>query len=78
MKQRDTISEEREQRHLQAESVKLLLILTSAKLSYAVAKAMQRGQVNGEVEECIKQYEDAITEFKRFERELVVKQTLEN
>ena len=49
------------------------LLLATAKLSYATAMALKRGQVNGEMENAIKLYNAAEEEFKDFERDLLVK-----
>ena len=43
----------------------------TAKLSYAIAMAWKRGTPNGEVEDGIEQYKEAMTAFKKFERKLV-------
>ena len=45
------------------------LQMATAKLSYAVAMAVKRGTPNGEIEEGIKAYKDALEEFQKFERE---------
>lgn len=74
---RDEAAVNREKNRLKAERVRISLLVASAKLSYATAIAMKRGHANGEVEDGIKQYEEAIKEFKRFERELVARQSLE-
>lgn len=52
---------------------KLLLDLqmATAKLAYAVAMALKRGTPNGEVEEGVKAYEEAVEEFREFEREQI-------
>ena len=69
--------EERAERHAQErreEARKEIdLLLATAKLSYATAMALKRGQVNGEMENAIKLYNAAEEEFKDFERELLVK-----
>lgn len=55
-----------------SEQVQLDLLLATAKLSYAVAMAMKNGHPNGEVEEGVEQYKNAMRSFKKFERELIV------
>lgn len=55
-----------------SEQVQLDLMLATAKLSYAVAMAMKNGHPNGEVEEGVEQYKNAMRSFKKFERELIV------
>ena len=57
--------------------MQLALLVATAKLSYAVAMAWKRGEPNGEVEDGIEQYREAMTAFKRFERKLVAKSGME-
>lgn len=73
--QRDDDAKEREELRIEGENVRLNLLLSANKLSYAVAMAIKRGTPNGEVEEGIEQYKTAMEEFKRFERKLVTKTT---
>lgn len=77
-KKRERAAAEREAERLQAEQVRISLLMASAKLSYATAVAMKRGHANGEVEDGIKQYQEAITQFKQFERKLVARKVLED
>ena len=49
----------------------LNLTFAAAQLSYAVAMALKRGSVNGEVEEGIETYEKALKEYRLFEREQI-------
>ena len=70
---RDEAALEREEQRCESERVKLALLVATAKLSYAVAMAWKRGEPNGEVEDGIEQYREAMTAFKRFERKLVAK-----
>lgn len=72
---RDAESKERDELRLEGENVRLNLLLSANKLSYAVAMAIKRGEPNGEVEEGIEQYKKAMEEFKTFERKLVTKTT---
>lgn len=72
---RDDDAKEREELRIEGENVRLNLLLSANKLSYAVAMAIKRGTPNGEVEEGIEQYKTAMEEFKRFERKLVTKTT---
>lgn len=72
---RDEYAKEREELRIEGENVRLNLLLSANKLSYAVAMAIKRGTPNGEVEEGIEQYKTAMEEFKRFERKLVTKTT---
>ncbi len=68
---RDRQVREAEQRRRLSERIQISLLLAVSKLAYAVAMAYKRGQPNGEMEEALEQYREAITEFKKFERELV-------
>ena len=74
---RDERDREREQRRIEAENVQVSLLVATAKLSYALAMAAKRGTPNGEVEEGIRQYQEAMRDFKRFERHLVAKSGVE-
>ena len=49
----------------------LNLTFAAAQLAYAVAMALKRNSVNGEVEEGIASYEKALAEYREFEREQV-------
>ena len=75
-KKRDKIAEKKELYQLESERIRITLLVTTAKLSYATAMAMKRGHTNGEVEEAVKQYQEAMKDFKQFERELVAKQII--
>lgn len=70
-KKRDAVTREREEARLEAENVQVSLLVASAKLSYALAMAVKRGAPNGEVEDGVEQYKEAMTAFKRLERKLV-------
>ena len=72
-KKRDADARERETARLEAESVQVSLLVASAKLSYALAMAVKRGAPNGEVEDGVEQYREAMKAFKKFERHLVAK-----
>lgn len=61
----------RESLRAEGESLQVSLLVSTAKLSYAVAMAVKRGAANGEVEDGIAQYQEAMREFKKFERKLV-------
>lgn len=54
-----------------SERLQVVLLLSTAKLSYAVAIALKNGGMNGEVDDAINQYKEAMKEFKKFERKLV-------
>ena len=74
---RDEAAREREAQRSESEGVQLAMLVATAKLSYAVAMAWKRGEPNGEVEDGIEQYREAMTAFKRFERKLVAKSGME-
>ena len=61
----------REALRAEGEAVQVSLLVSTAKLSYALAMASVNGSVNGEVEDGINQYREAMKAFKRFERKLV-------
>jgi len=65
----DAGKSERERLHVKSEGVKLSLLLAGAKLSYATAMAIKRGTFNGEMEDALPQYEEALDKFREFERE---------
>lgn len=71
LKKRDAASREREAARLDAENVQVSLLVAAAKLSYALAVAVKRGEPNGEVEDGIEQYKEAMRAFKKLERHLV-------
>ena len=72
-RKREDASKERELQRSESETVQVALLVAAAKLSYAVAMAIKRGSPNGEVEEGIEQYKEAMAAFKKFERRLVAK-----
>lgn len=72
-KKRDAAAREREAARLEAENVQVSLLVASAKLSYALAMAVKRGAPNGEVEDGIAQYREAMKAFKKLERHLVAR-----
>ena len=49
------------------------LQMATAKLSYAVAVALKRGEANGEVEKGVESYEKALEKFQEFERKQLSK-----
>ena len=55
----------------------LSLLLATAKLSYASAIAIRDHKTNGEMADGVKQYQEAMHEFKKYERELVVDKSYE-
>ena len=76
-KKRDAATREREAARLEAENVQVSLLVASAKLSYALAMAAKRGAPNGEVEDGVEQYREAMRAFKRLERKLVARNNSE-
>ena len=76
-KKRDAATREREAARLEAENVQVSLLVASAKLSYALAMAVKRGAPNGEVEDGVEQYREAMKAFKRLERKLVAQNNSE-
>ena len=68
---RDDHAEEKDRQRLKSEKVRISLLVAAAKLSYAVAMAKKRGYPNGEIEAGIEQYQEAMKEFKEFERQLL-------
>lgn len=63
--------------HIKSELLRTDLLVATASLSYAVAMAIKRGTPNGEIEEGIKHYDRAMDRFRKFEREQLVKNTLD-
>jgi|GEM_PF-873318 len=54
------------------------LQIANAKLSYAVARAVQRGEPNGEIEEGIEAYVHAKEQWETFAREQMTERIFEN
>lgn len=75
---RDKKEEESNNERLKGERVKLNLLVASAQLSYATTMALRRGSTNGEVEPAIEQYNKAMEEFRKYEREQLVRCTFDN
>ena len=67
------MDEKEENRNL-GELVKLDLIVASASLAYATAMAIKRGRANGEMDSAIEDYEKAMTQFRQYEREKMIKE----
>ena len=72
-KRRDEQAQEQQKMKEDREHLEINLLVASAKLSYAVAVAVKRGKPNGEIEEGIEQYNKAMEEFRKFEREQISK-----
>ena len=68
--------EKEEKRHALREKESLLQLkmeLANGKMSYAVAMALKRGEANGEVEEGISAYNEALAAYNNFVNEQHVK-----
>lgn len=72
-KQRDQEQLRREQARVKSERLRISLLVSTARLSYAVAMAWKRGKPNGEVEVGVAAYDRAMEEFREYERELMAK-----
>lgn len=72
---RDDHAEEKDRKRLESEKVRISLLVAAAKLSYAVAMAKKRGYPNGEIEAGIEQYQEAMKEFKEFERQILAEKS---
>ena len=72
-KEREDRERDEERSRQKVAALNLSLLLASAKLSFAVAMAVQRGKPNGEIEEGVAQYNDALERFREFEREQITK-----
>ena len=57
----------------ESEMMRIDLEVATAQLSYAVAIAVKRGSVNGEMEAAITVYERAMEKFRKFERKQMAK-----
>lgn len=68
---RDRGQEERDKARKRESLLNLNLTFAAAQLAYAVAMALKRNSVNGEVEEGIASYEKALAAYREFEREQV-------
>lgn len=74
-KKRDDERRESEKERIKSETLRISLLLATAQLSYASAMAIKRGSPNGEMETAFGQYNEAMQEFRQFEREQLVKTT---
>ena len=74
---RNQAEDAREKNAMQKEVLQLDLLVATGQLTYAVAMAMKRGTVNGEMEEGIAQYNKAMGKFRRFEREELARYQLD-
>ena len=74
-KLREAAADEDPKQRLRSEKVRISLLVAAAKLSYAVAMAVKRGSPNGEIEQGVAQYQEAMREFRQFERELLAEKS---
>lgn len=74
-KLREAAAEADRKQRLRSEKVRISLLVAAAKLSYAVAMAVKRGSPNGEIEQGVAQYQEAMREFRQFERELLAEKS---
>ena len=70
-KRRDKKEETRIQTRRREIRLMIDLQIATAKLAYATAEAIKRGKANGEVEEGIGAYKEALEEFREFERDQI-------
>lgn len=76
-KRRDERNRSRELQRIESEKLRISLLVATAQLSFAVAMAVKRGAPNGEIEAGIEQYNKAMNQFRAFEREQLVKNSLD-
>lgn len=76
-KRRDKQTNDRAEARKRESLLSLDLQVANAKLSFAVAKAVQRGEPNGEIEEGIAAYETAMTRWDTFTREQMAERIFE-
>lgn len=77
-RKRDELAELERAQRKRSEQVRISLLVASAKLSYAVAMAVKRGSPNGEIEQGVAQYQEAMKEFREFERELLAEKSADS
>lgn len=68
-KNRDARDDKRERDRLKSEQLRIDMLMATCKLSYAVAMAVKRCKPNGEIEDGVEEYKNALDAFKQFERE---------
>lgn len=72
-KGKDSEREKAEKDRLKSETLRISLLLATARLSYASAMAFKRGSPNGEMETAFEQYNRAMNKFRDFEREQIAR-----
>lgn len=63
--------DKKEEKRIELDMLRLNLLVATARLSQAVAIAIKRGYPNGEIEVGIKKYDEAMEEFREFERKQI-------
>lgn len=76
-KKRDARIERHEQNRKKESLLNLEMTMAAAKLSYACAMALKRGQPNGEVEDAVKDYEKSKEAYYHFLNEQAVEHITE-
>lgn len=71
-KKRDDAADQREADRQRGEIVKLDLLVASAELTRATAVAVKYGHTNGEMAEGLRRYNEAIEQFREYEREQLI------
>lgn len=71
-KKRDDVADQREADRQRGEIVKLNLLVASAELTRATAVAVKYGHTNGEMTEGLRRYNEAIEQFREYEREQLI------
>jgi len=71
--ERIKIEDEREADRRKAQELQISLTVAIGQLTYAVAMAIKRGEANGEVEDGIEAYNEALKKLRTFEREQLSK-----
>ena len=73
-KKRDDAADRREEKHQRGEIVKLDLLVATAELTRATAVAVKDGHCNGELKEGLRRYNEAIGQFREYERVKIAEQ----
>lgn len=68
---RDKAADKREEERKKSEVVKLDLLVATAELTRATAVAVKYGNTNGEMSEGLRRYNEAIEQFREFERDKI-------
>lgn len=71
---RDKAADKREEERKKSEVVKLDLLVATAELTRATAVAVKYGNTNGEMSEGLRRYNEAIEQFREFERDKLAEQ----